>query len=586
VKNILLVMLEFDNWNQARAWSYTGSWAFVDGFEENGHRCTVLPAISGRSSGAPESFLSHAETLLEGQVFDEAWVWCVHADYDERFWTWLEGVAPKRVGVVMESLTVTAAQAMEFPQFEGRSERGLAQLAHCTHAVLADEADIELIESRLAIPAIWNVVMVPERFVRFDAAPSERAAVFIGNKYGERRAYLEDAELSERLVRPHVPERDTELPSRFDQVHRAMRDALAAGAVGPQWLADGVAELRGVRQELFRLHLDGIRMGFANVNLPSMLMAYAGRVTEAMAAATPAVTWVPPERPRCASLFRPGVEIEVFSSPEDLKQVLARMAESSERRNRLVIEARNTLLNRHTARIRARQFQNWIDDGVSPAFGEDIGYRPSVQESEYYKHFFAEDPSWSRPTPNGDERARWSKIEPMLASVREGAGRPLEIAEVGCGRGWLANLCSAYGHVVGCEPVGEVIDHARRLFPALTFMTGSAELLGFVGYAGAFDVVVCSEVIEHVPHAAKATFVAGLTRLLKPGGHVIITTPRMDIYPEWRAKYGAPPQPTEDWLTEAALEQLLRDAGCTPVDLQRAFLLDIYQIWLFQCGAT
>lgn len=45
MKNVLLVMLEFDNWNQARAWSYTGAWAFQDGLEENGHRCTVLPAM-------------------------------------------------------------------------------------------------------------------------------------------------------------------------------------------------------------------------------------------------------------------------------------------------------------------------------------------------------------------------------------------------------------------------------------------------------------------------------------------------------------------------------------------------------------
>lgn len=582
MKNVLLVMLEFDNWNQARAWSYTGAWAFQDGLEENGHRCTVLPAMWGRAPDAADSFIHHAEKLLAGQTFDEAWVWCVHTQFDARFWQWLARVAPTRIGITMESLGVNAAESAEFPHFAQRQEEVLAQLAHCTHAIVADEADIDLVQQRLGIPASWNVVMVPERFVRFDTAPECPQAAFIGNKYGERRPYLEDPALAELLCRPHLPERGSDLPQRFDALHQEIRRLLLAGQFDHALLQRATLQMKLVREALFRLHLDGIRLGFANINLPSMIKAYAGRVTESMAAATPAVSWLPPDRPACARLFKAGTEIELFSSPAELHALLTHQAPDSAQRNRQVTAARNTLLNRHTTRIRLRQYQNWLDQGIAPDFFSDIGYKPSVEESQYYKHFFAEDPHWSRPTPNGDERARWEKIQAMVGRVREAQGEPLRIVEVGCGRGWLSKLLSEYGAVLGSEPVGDVINHAKGMFPEQEFFTGSAELLQFIGLKEFFDLLVCSEVIEHVPYAYKEGFVAGLAGLVRPGGYLILTTPRADIYPEWSEKYGKPPQPTEDWLTEAQLKALMEGAGCEALELQRAFLMDIYQIWLFQ----
>ncbi|WP_018606575.1 methyltransferase domain-containing protein [Uliginosibacterium gangwonense] len=581
-KNILLVMLEFDNWQQARAWSYTGAWAFQDGLEENGHRCTVLPAIWGRAPDAADSFIHHAESILGDTHFDEAWVWCVHTQYDAKFWQWLKRVAPRRIGITMESLSVAPQEAVEFPHFAKRQDEVLEQLSHCTHAIVADEADTTLVQNRLGIPATWNVVMVPERFVRFDAAPEHPRAAFIGNKYGERVPYLEDAALGDLLYRPHLPERDTDRPQRFDAIHQDIRAKLLAGKPDLAMLQQSTLMMKLVREALFRLHLDGIRMGFANVNLPSMLKAYAGRVTESMAAATPAVSWLPPDRPACAKLFKAGEEIELFSSPTELQAHLTALATDSERRNRQVIAARNTLLNRHTTRIRLRQYTNWLDQGISPDFFGDIGYKPTVEESLYYKHFFAEDKHWSLPTPNGDERARWEKIQAMIERIRATENAPLSMVEIGCGRGWMSNLCSQYGAVLGVEPVGDVIHHAQALFPNLQFLTGNADLLHFLGFGGFFDLLVCSEVIEHLPYAEKAAFVTNLVGLVKPGGHLIITTPRMDIYPQWSEKFGTPPQPTEDWLTEAQVEAHFREAGCTPLDLQRAFLLDIYQVWLFQ----
>jgi SAM-dependent methyltransferase len=108
-------------------------------------------------------------------------------------------------------------------------------------------------------------------------------------------------------------------------------------------------------------------------------------------------------------------------------------------------------------------------------------------------------------------------------------------------------------------------------------------------------------VIEHVPRERQSEFVRKLGRLLKPGGHVILTTPRGESLQEWARLWGNPGQPVEDWLVEPALRQLfVREnfdvAGHEWVlfdTARRQFvsgdeaktandLLAIYQVWAFQ----
>ncbi|HVG02611.1 MAG TPA: glycosyltransferase, partial [Nitrospira sp.] len=114
-----------------------------------------------------------------------------------------------------------------------------------------------------------------------------------------------------------------------------------------------------------------------------------------------------------------------------------------------------------------------------------------------------------------------------------------------------------------------------------------------------FDVVLCSEVIEHVPHPDKPAFVTRLAQLLTPDGYLILTTPRGDVWEEWK-KIAPPNQPVEDWMTEQQLGQLLSEGGfrhlgleripievpslryfpaATPHDVQTLQLLPIYQVW-------
>lgn len=382
-KEILLVMLEFDNWEQARSWSYTGSYAFIDGFRQNGHHCTLLPAIHGRAPDAPDSFIHHAETLLAGRTFDEAWIWCNHAAFDERFWTWLKKIAPVRVGVVLESLNHSDEELEALPFLAQRREDSFSCLPHCTHAIAADEADVKEIQTLFGIPTLWNVFMVPEDFIREDAPPTSDIAAFIGAAYFTGPAYdfpkagnllrnrfLNDPRLDGLMNRPHfqLPERSSDALARFEALHRETRQSLLAGTIGAADLEAFSNELHHIRAELFALFLEGLRLGMACVNLPTLVKAFSGRVIEAMAASVPSVSWLPPDRPECARLFENGSEVLLFDSVEKLAGEITMMRENPKVRHQLVHRARAGLRQRHTSRIRCQQYGRWIDAAETPCF--------------------------------------------------------------------------------------------------------------------------------------------------------------------------------------------------------------------------
>ncbi|HMX91963.1 MAG TPA: glycosyltransferase, partial [Nitrospira sp.] len=229
------------------------------------------------------------------------------------------------------------------------------------------------------------------------------------------------------------------------------------------------------------------------------------------------------------------------------------------------------------------------------------------QQDEFYIDMFVKSRGWSSPGPNHDEAARWSKIaaflEYLLRRVRQtDPQRQLRMLDVGCGRGWLTNLATAYGTCEGIEPVAGVIEHARRLFPHLRFEAGTAQSVLSRPDFAPYDVILCSEVIEHIPHGRKEGFVAELSMLLKPDGYVILTTPRGEMWEQWKTI--APPcQPVEDWVTEAQLRDIFTSQGfcelglervhCelpslryipapTPADFHKLNLVPIYQIWACQ----
>lgn len=106
--------------------------------------------------------------------------------------------------------------------------------------------------------------------------------------------------------------------------------------------------------------------------------------------------------------------------------------------------------------------------------------------------------------------------------------RPLEgltLLDVGCGAGVLAEPLARLGaSVTGVDPAPELIEvasaHAAEGGLTIDYRTGAAEELRDQGLA--FDVVVASEVVEHVVDVE--AFVGVIGALVKPGGIALFST--------------------------------------------------------------
>jgi ubiquinone/menaquinone biosynthesis C-methylase UbiE len=104
-----------------------------------------------------------------------------------------------------------------------------------------------------------------------------------------------------------------------------------------------------------------------------------------------------------------------------------------------------------------------------------------------------------------------------LADVAPGA----RVLEVGCGAG---HVLERFGGTtrVGVDLSATMLGRTRRrLGGAAELVQASADDLPFAD--GAFDVVLCTEVLEHVPDPAAV--IAELTRVAGPDGRVIVSIP-------------------------------------------------------------
>ena len=103
-------------------------------------------------------------------------------------------------------------------------------------------------------------------------------------------------------------------------------------------------------------------------------------------------------------------------------------------------------------------------------------------------------------------------------------GIPLNILDVGCGNGYLVNYFSSIGHhVAGIDIAEDGIKIAQRAYPHLRFELHSAyDCFDDLPVIPA-DVVIASEVIEHLYSPQK--FLKNVYAALRPGGLVILTTP-------------------------------------------------------------
>ncbi len=131
-----------------------------------------------------------------------------------------------------------------------------------------------------------------------------------------------------------------------------------------------------------------------------------------------------------------------------------------------------------------------------------------------------------RVPPDHPRAAEWAARGDSLARLMRPVTRrqrPLEILDLGCGNGWLANhLASSLTiHVVGMDLNRRELTQAARVFadnPRLKFLY--ADVFGADLPEGSFDLILLANVIQYFPDLP--ALLRRLAALLVPGGGIHI----------------------------------------------------------------
>src|SRR5690606_6873481 len=154
----------------------------------------------------------------------------------------------------------------------------------------------------------------------------------------------------------------------------------------------------------------------------------------------------------------------------------------------------------------------------------------------------------------------------------------LTALDVGCGAGLVTESLARMGaEATGLDASADAIAaarvHAEESGLVIDYHAGSAEALADAGRQ--FDLITALEVVEHV--ADVDLFLGALSRLLKPGGLLVFSTPNRTARSYASVIFAAErvlkwvPQGTHDWkafLTPEELTRRLEQAGLTVTDLK------------------
>lgn len=125
---------------------------------------------------------------------------------------------------------------------------------------------------------------------------------------------------------------------------------------------------------------------------------------------------------------------------------------------------------------------------------------------DYHRHL---DPHWSY-APIYERKVRW--VDSVLDSVPKGA----RLLDVGAGEGALVERYRERGHdIIG-------VDSAYG-----SESVKKADLLSLPFDDGAFDTVLCLDVLEHVPLLSQPKAVEEIVRVMKPNARLIMSVPNL-----------------------------------------------------------
>lgn len=128
------------------------------------------------------------------------------------------------------------------------------------------------------------------------------------------------------------------------------------------------------------------------------------------------------------------------------------------------------------------------------------------------------------PASSGLDRAE--RQARMLTHVLRHVAAPARIVDVGCGDGMATSVAVRHNHghhFVGIDWSEGNLRRGQQL--GLTLLRGGVDAPGLPLASGTVDVVIMSELIEHLVDTDGA--VEEVHRVLKPGGSLLLSTPNL-----------------------------------------------------------
>ena len=166
------------------------------------------------------------------------------------------------------------------------------------------------------------------------------------------------------------------------------------------------------------------------------------------------------------------------------------------------------------------------------------------------------------------------------------------ILDMGCGEGRHTAKASEFPGTlcVGSDRChDDLVTAGKKLAFHHQLLSGSrgqwtltrSDIISLPFKTNCFDLVICSEVMEHIPH--EATALDELIRVLKPGGTLVVTVPR--FWPEklcWMLSREYPRTPGGHIriYRKSRLVQRLRSRGMIPMGSHHAHALHAPYWWL------
>jgi 2-polyprenyl-3-methyl-5-hydroxy-6-metoxy-1,4-benzoquinol methylase len=140
-------------------------------------------------------------------------------------------------------------------------------------------------------------------------------------------------------------------------------------------------------------------------------------------------------------------------------------------------------------------------------------------DSKYREHSFSGPTyGWISTAPMQAHHFLWPAIERLLP------GDVKKVLDIGCGNGFIASRLAREGYVVtGIDVSQDGVILAKKAYPDLVFEVASVYDNLADRFGDDFDLVVSSEVMEHLYFPAR--LLQSAYSVLRAGGSLIVTTP-------------------------------------------------------------